>query len=279
MECIDAHIATGDSFFALFYEERAQGDHLSRIYHFSGRREPEFRLVAEIEEWLVSIWANLDGALFAAVWDGRILRIDPVPTDYANTDLLGTIKLAGFGAEPLFLMGDDGLIFENRGRSWQAIPLTEEPDIYSVARRDRDAFLFCGSDGCVIEYVEGRASVEGLPTDLDLHGIAFLDSETGLAVGDQGVAFLYQSGAWSDISVDKPCLADVHAFRGTFLVSVESESVEQVQPDGTWSTVLDRPGYFLSSNEAFCLTFFEKAAHLYDGAAWVSVPFGDLVTS
>lgn len=277
MECVDAHIAKNDSFYCLFYEEIDTGEHLSRIYHFSGRKDPEVRLIAEIEEWLVSIWADRAGTLFGAVWDGRILSIGATVSAYGTVDLLGTIKLAGFYDQPRFVMGEDGLIFESQNGNWQQVNFRGDNDVYSVARRSDDDYLFAASGGRVIIYSGETASTEALPTNLDLHGIAFLGPDTGLVVGDEGVAFLYDSGAWTDVSIDASSLPDVHGFRGQFLVSVESDSIENVTPDGSWDTSLDQPGYYFSSNEDYCLTFFEEAAHVFDGEEWVSVPFGPLV--
>lgn len=279
MECIDAHIAVGDSFYCLFYEEISPGDHLSRIYHFSGRSDPQVRLVAEIREWVASIWANRAGQLFGATWDGQILSIGDTVQPFGGVDLLGTIKLAGFSDEPQFIMGEDGLIFENRRGAWQRIPFRGKQDVYSVARREADTYLFAASTGRVITYAGGTATVEHLPTNVDLHGIAFTSPEKGVAVGDEGVAFLYSSGAWSDVSEDRPSLQDAHAFRGRLLTTLEAETIDEIADDGTFSVLYDRPGYYLSSNDDFCVTFDDEAAHVFDGSRWTSIQFAGLIPS
>ncbi|GLQ77554.1 hypothetical protein GCM10007881_10700 [Mesorhizobium huakuii] len=279
MECTDAYIALKDAFYCLFYEELGPGNHLSRIYHFSGRTNPQVRLVAEIREWIVSIWANRAGRLFGAVWDGQILSIGERVEPIASVDLLGTIKLAGFADEPQFIMGEDGLIFENRRGAWQRIPFRGKQDVYSVARRKADEYVFAASTGRIITYASGTASVDHLPTNVDLHGIAFTSHDKGVVVGDEGVAFLYRTGTWTDISEDRPSLQDAHAFKGRILTTLEAETIDEIAGDGSFTTAYDRPGYFFSSNDDFCVTFDDEAAHIFDGRAWVSVPFAGLIPS
>lgn len=277
MECIDAQIAVGDSFYCLFYEENGPGNHLSRIYHFSGRKDPRVRLVAEIREWVASILANRAGRLFGAVWDGQILSIGETVEPIGSVDLLGTIKLAGFDDEPQFIMGEDGLIFENRRGAWQRVPFRGKQDVYSVARREADTYVFAASAGRLITYSGGTATVEHLPTNVDLHGIAFTTPARGVVVGDEGVAFHYNSGTWTDISADRPSLQDAHAFKGRLLASLEDEAVAEIAGDGTFSNLYDRPAYYFSSNDSFCVTFDDEAAHIYDGKQWTSVQFAGLV--
>lgn len=277
MECVDAFIDEGDAFYCLFYEELNPGDHLSQIYHFSGRTEPAVRLVAEIQEWLVSIWVSRQGVLFGAVWDGRILRITPAVEPFAAVDLLGTIKLAGFNGEPRFIMGEDGLIFEGREGRFQRIPLKGKPDIYAVAQRVPETFLFAASGGRVVTYAGGAAAVERLPTNVDLHGICFASADTGYVVGEEGVAFRYDGGAWTDITAGKPTLHDVHCFKGKVLVAVEDESIDEIDGEGEFTQSYASSGYYFSSNDRYCLTFNEEAAHLFDGKAWTSVRFEGLV--
>ncbi|MGR9209208.1 hypothetical protein ACU8OG_35610 (plasmid) [Rhizobium leguminosarum] len=278
MECVDAYIGQHDSFYCLFYEELAPGEHLSRIYRCSGRTNPEFRLFAEINEWLVSIWANGAGRLFGAAWDGQILSIGDRIEIMASLDLLGTIKLAGFAEEPQFLMGEDGLVFENRAGVWRRIATRSKQDVYSVARRDAHTFVFVASAGRTIVYSGGIATTERLPTNVDLHGIAFADPNKGVVAGDEGVVFRYDAGAWIDVSVDRPSLQDAHFFKGKFLVSVEGESIDEIDNDGTFSVLYKRPGYYFSSNDDFCLTFDEEAAHIFDGEQWTSIAFAGLVS-
>lgn len=278
MECIDAYVGVGRSFYCLFYEERAPGDHLSRVYWFADHDIASLHLICEVEEWLVSIWANARGELWGASWDGRIFRLAAEVTQVAATDLLGTIKLAGFSDEPDFLMGEDGFIFERKGSNWSQIKFRGSFDVYSVAQRRERDFWFVGSGGKLLKYENGSPSLERLPTNMDLHGIAFLDPDTGMIAGDEGVLLSFRSEEWTDITDDRTSLPDVHAFKGRFVLCVEGERIDLVSRDGNREASADRPGYYLSSNEQQCVTFYEEAAMVFDGESWTAVPFGELIS-
>lgn len=281
MECVDAYIAGDGGVFALYYEEASPGQHLSRIYYSDGSGRT-VRVISEAREWLVSLWADARNGLFAASWDGRILRVSPGSSTVAECDLLGAIRLTGFDDDdvPRFLIGEDGGIFENRDGQWTLLSIDSEADLYSVAKRADNEFLFVGSGGTILTYVPGVAPVASLlPTNVDLHGVAFISAKNGIAVGELGTRFVFRNGAWEDVTSETGTFHDVIAFKDGFMATVEGEGLATIDAEGNMEMISPLPGYYLSTDDETLVTFSEEAIIIYDGNAFSEIPHEQILSA
>ncbi len=274
MECVDTFVAPGSGLFALYYHLEAPGEHLSRVYYCSDPAGSTVRLVAEVNEWLVSLSAGSLGNVFAASWDGRILALSPDTRVVAECDLLGTIKLAGFDDTLRFLMGEEGHIFEaTPGGTWTRLKMRSKADVYGVARRGPDDFLFVGSSGKLINYRPGTSpTLEELPTSADLHAVAFRGPGDGAVGGENGTLFLYRNGSWEDHSVEGESIHDICTFRGRLIVSMQEAGTFAVTDAGALTKLSGLESYYLTADDKHLATFTDDALVIYDGTTFHDIP-------
>ena len=277
MECIDVHIGVDRDFYCLFYEELDDGSHLSRIFFFKNGSRENAKMIAEISDWLVSIWASHSGELYGATWDGQIYLIGEELVNIGNLDLLGVTKLVGFSDQPSFLLGEEGIIFQHDEKKWNELTTNTDVDIFSASSVESSITFFCASDGTVIKLAHGEIAVEKLPTNLDLHGICLTSNRAGFVVGDEGVAFKFDDDSWEDISQNFQAFHDVHCFKQKVFATVQEKGIFEISPEGAFSISNETSGYYFSSNNDYCITFNDESVLLYDGDEWVSISLAGFV--
>jgi photosystem II stability/assembly factor-like uncharacterized protein len=98
------------------------------------------------------------------------------------------VALAGDGA---YAVGDDGLILQNSGGSWNVVPTPATASLLSVAAVG-DAAYACGNDGALLGMKDGAwgpVRLEMAP--VNFNGVVLCNGGEGWAVGDQGVILRY----------------------------------------------------------------------------------------
>ena len=112
-----------------------------------------------------------------------------------------------------FASGVAGVVTKtsNDGAGWTLKAGSDDTIFYGSSFIDKDGGWVSGSDGTIIKTVDGgtnwAADANGIPGDMSVIGIQFLDANTGFAVGCQGVGcetngtdgriYKYSSGTWS----------------------------------------------------------------------------------
>ncbi|MBE0430017.1 MAG: hypothetical protein IBX61_09150 [Thermoleophilia bacterium] len=214
--------------------------------------------------------------------NGVILRRNaadnwPAPPDTVAAQLTsvssGTtsrLQAVGFapGLNTAFAGGEAGAVTKtsNGGASWSLIAGGDANDILASSFIDADNGWMAGRDGMVIRTGNGGSSWSsdsaGMPAGTSIHGLHFIDANTGFAAGyqgDAGASYKYSSGSWSAMNVPGGTgkLYAVHMTSADEGWAVGKDSTVLATSDGvTWvpATTGIGAGYELNSVDATTAT-------------------------